>query len=86
MGEENLKIWQYIAFMSKGRVENDRDKVFKYLLSNLKHTCDVITDLMQEDLCKNSFYIENCEKYKDCICCLNFFLDEEVENENLPGM
>lgn len=41
---------------------------------------------MQEDLCKNSFYIENCKKYKDCICCLNCFLDEEVENENLPGM
>lgn len=81
-----MKVWKYISFISKGRVENDRDKVFKYLLSNLKSTCDIITDLMQEDLCENRFFIENCDKYKNCISCMNCFLDEEVEYEDLPRM
>lgn len=81
-----MKVWQYIALMSKGRIENDQNKVYKYLLENFKNTCDIITDLMKKDLCKNNFFVENCEEFKDCRYCLSCYLNEEVEDESLQGM
>ena len=58
-----MKVFQYVALMSKGRIESDKDQVFKYLVENLKSSCDVITDLIQIDLCKSDFYIKNCTKF-----------------------
>ena len=42
---DKVKVFQYVALMSKGRIESDKDQVFKYLVENLKSSCDVITDL-----------------------------------------
>ena len=78
-----MKVCDYIAFISKGRVENNQDKVYKYLLEDSKNTCDIITDLMKKDLCKSNFFIENCEEFKDCTYCLSCYLNEEVKDEDL---
>nr|DAV02524.1 MAG TPA: hypothetical protein [Caudoviricetes sp.] len=83
---DKVKVFQYVALMSKGRIESDKDQVFKYLVENLKSSCDVITDLIQIDLCKSNFYIKNCTKFKSCKDCLNYFLDWEVDYEEVQRM
>lgn len=81
-----MKVFQYVALMSKGRIESNKEEVFKYLSENSKQSCDIITDLMGVDLCNSKYHVENCNKFKKCEDCLRCFLDEEVDYEEVQRM
>lgn len=75
-----MKIWEYIALMSKGRIQKNKDLVKKFLVENNKTSCDVENELLGIDLVNSDIYID-CVNFKSCNDCLDKYLEMEIKNE-----
>ena len=75
-----MKNWEYIALMSRGRIQKNKDLVKKFLVENNKTSCNVENELLGIDLVNSDIYID-CVNFKSCNECLNKYLEMEIKNE-----
>lgn len=77
-----MKVWEYIAVMSKERISKDKKLVKNFLVENNKTPCSVENELFDRDLSNSTIY-KTCNNFKKCKECLEKYLEMEAKVDEM---
>lgn len=77
-----MKVWEYIAVMSKGRIPTNKISVKNFLVENNKIPCSVENELFDRDLSNSTIY-KTCNNFKKCKDCLEKYLEMEIKVDEM---